>query len=101
MTADPTRLRFGPYAPPPLARGDRAFRLYRDCDVVVTGSTAARLPWPFCRSVSSALDETGLLASAELERAVMSEAAGGIGSGVGHGRRAGRVPGPGGRLRCR
>ena len=44
MTADPTRLRFGPYTPPAVKRGDRTFCLYRDADVVVTGWTDARLP---------------------------------------------------------
>jgi hypothetical protein len=47
--ADRVRLLFGPYCPPPLKRGDRAFCLFRDCDVVVTSWTDARLPWPRCR----------------------------------------------------
>jgi hypothetical protein len=31
------RLLRGPYKAPRLRRGDRAFCLFRDCDVVVTG----------------------------------------------------------------
>jgi hypothetical protein len=49
------KLLFGPYKAPPLKRGDRAFCLMRDCAVVVTGRTGARIPWPRCR----ALDSTG------------------------------------------
>ena len=37
MTVD--RLRFGPYKPPALKKGDRAFCLYRDANVVVTSWT--------------------------------------------------------------
>jgi hypothetical protein len=31
-----TQLLFGPYSPPNLHKGDRAFCLLRDCDVVIT-----------------------------------------------------------------
>jgi len=36
MTIDPTLLRFGPYTPPAVQKGDGAVCLYRDCDVGVT-----------------------------------------------------------------
>ena len=45
----PTDLLAGPYVPPKFKRGDRAFCLYRDCDVVVTAWTDARIPWPRCQ----------------------------------------------------
>jgi hypothetical protein len=51
MPADRTDLLYGPYRPPPLRRGDRVFCLYRDCDVVITGGSDARIPWPLCRRV--------------------------------------------------
>jgi hypothetical protein len=41
---DRVKLLFGPYRAPPLKRGDRAFCLFRDCDVVVTSFTDARIP---------------------------------------------------------
>jgi hypothetical protein len=43
-----TELLHGPYTPPPVRRGDRANCLYRDAEVVVTGWTEARIPWPRC-----------------------------------------------------
>jgi hypothetical protein len=47
VTADDrTRLLYGPYRPPRLRRGDRAFCLYRDGDVVITSWSNARIPWP-------------------------------------------------------
>jgi hypothetical protein len=46
MTADPSRLRFGPYAPPAVKKGDCSFCLYRDADVVITAWTDARIQWP-------------------------------------------------------
>ena len=64
----------GPYAPPVVRRGDRAFCLYRDCDVIVTGWSAARIPWPRCRAVGSG-SGSGLLISYELMRAIKTESA--------------------------
>jgi len=46
---DHVKLLHGPYQPPALKKGDRAFCLFRDADVIVTSWTAARLPWPRCR----------------------------------------------------
>jgi hypothetical protein len=44
------RLLHGPYLHPPLRRGDRTACLARDCDVVVTGTSTGRIPWPRCRA---------------------------------------------------
>lgn len=73
MTADPTRLRFGPYKPPRL-RNDRTFCLYLDCDAVVTRWTDAPVPWPRCRPAHSWRGVRGLLVTGELKRAIQSEA---------------------------
>jgi hypothetical protein len=72
--ADRTRLLHGPYVPPPLGKGDRAFCLYRDSDVVVTGWTAASLSWPRCRALHHR-GGSGLLVTTELRRAILSELA--------------------------
>ena len=69
------RLLFGPYHAPPLKRGDRATCLFRDCEVVVTGWTDARIPWPRCRALDSPGGGSGLLVDEELARAVRHEAA--------------------------
>jgi hypothetical protein len=47
---DRVRLLFGPYRPPALRRGDRATCLLRDGDVVITGWSGGRIPWPRCRA---------------------------------------------------
>jgi hypothetical protein len=41
--AERVKLLFGPYQAPPLNRGDRAVCLFRDCEVVITGRTDARM----------------------------------------------------------
>ena len=67
-----TELLFGPKKPPRLRRGDRAFCLYRDALVVVTGWSGAPAPWPLRRR----LDPTGgigPLVDDELARAVWHE----------------------------
>jgi hypothetical protein len=74
MASDPTRLRFGRYAPPALNWGGRAFCLYRDTVVVVTAWTDARLPWPRYRAIDSR-GGSGLLMTEELKRLVLSESA--------------------------
>ena len=48
------KLLFGPYAAPPLKRGARASCLFKDCDVIVTSWTDARISWPRCRPVRRA-----------------------------------------------
>ncbi len=68
-----TDLIAGPYLPPNLAKGDRTFCLYRDCDVVVSSWTAARIPWPRCRAIGSGAG-SGLLVTDELLRGIRTEA---------------------------
>jgi hypothetical protein len=75
MPGDSTRLRYGPYKPPRLRKGDRAFCYFRDCDVVVTAWTDAPLSWPRCRPLRHPGGYGGLLVTEELQRAILSEAA--------------------------
>jgi hypothetical protein len=44
--ADRVKLLHGPYRSPALRRGDRAFCLLRDRDVIVNGWSAVRISWP-------------------------------------------------------
>src|SRR5262249_55224824 len=69
------KLLHGPYRPPRLRRGDRASCLYKDCDVVVTGWTDARISWPRCRPVDVPRSHPSLLVADELARAVRQESA--------------------------
>jgi hypothetical protein len=71
---DRVRLLFGPYQAPALKRGDKATCLFRDCTVVVTSWTSARIPWPRCHAIDSA-GGSGLLVDEELARAVRNESA--------------------------
>jgi hypothetical protein len=73
-----SKLLFGPYRPPPLKRGDRAFCLLRDRDVVVTSWTDARISWPRCRPLDRPLGGSGILLDEELARAVLQESAAAI-----------------------
>ena len=76
MTRDArVHLLHGPHRAPPLKRGDRAACLFRDGDVVVTGWTDARIPWPRCRLPGGHGGGSGLLVDGELARAVRSESA--------------------------
>ncbi len=68
-----TRLLAGPYAPPPLRKGDRAHCLYRDCDVVITSWSDARISWPRRRALHGG--GSGLSVDDELRRAVLTESA--------------------------
>jgi hypothetical protein len=70
---DPDKVRFlhGPYRTPKLRRGDRAQCHYRDKDVIVTGISSARIPWPLCKPVGRGLP--GLLVEEELARAIRCE----------------------------
>jgi hypothetical protein len=72
---DKVKLLFGPYTPPPLRKGDRATCLYRDCDVVVTGWSDGRIPWPRCRSLEARGGAGGILVEEELARGVRGESA--------------------------
>jgi hypothetical protein len=69
-----TDLIAGPYIAPALKRGDRAFCIYRDCDVIVTTWTDARISWPRCRALGSGAG-SGLLVNEELARAIKTESA--------------------------
>jgi hypothetical protein len=71
---DRVKLLYGPYQAPPLKRGDKATCLFRDCTVVVTSWTSARIAWPRCRAIDSA-GGSGLLVDEELARAVRNESA--------------------------
>jgi hypothetical protein len=72
---DRVRLLHGPYRPPRLRRGDRATCLFKDCDVVVTGWTDARISWPRCRPVDAPRSHPSPLVDDELARAVRQESA--------------------------
>jgi hypothetical protein len=69
------KLLFRPYKAPRLRCGDRAFCLFRDCDVVITSLTAARISWPRCRALDSGGPGSGLLVDEELARAICQESA--------------------------
>jgi hypothetical protein len=75
---DKVKLLFGPYEPPPLRKGDRTSCLDRDADVVVTGWSDGRIPWPRCRALDSRGHGSGLLVEEELARPVRSESAAAI-----------------------
>src|SRR5262245_47396880 len=72
--ADRHVLHFSPYRPPPLRRGDRAFCLFRDRQVLITGWSDARIPWPRCRAIGIR-GGSGLLVDEVLARAVRNESA--------------------------
>lgn len=77
MARTPThkeKLIFGPHYPPPLRKGDRAFCFVRDCDVVITSWTDARISWPKCRSVGTR-GGYSMLVNEELARAIRNESA--------------------------
>jgi hypothetical protein len=68
-------LLFGPYKAPALQKGDRAFCLARDCDVVITSWTYALMRWLRCRALETHGGGSGLLVNEELARAVQHESA--------------------------
>jgi hypothetical protein len=72
-----TELLFGPSTPPDVQRGDRARCLYRDSEVVITGWTDARIPWPRCHPGKRG-GGAGLLVDEELAHAVCHESAAAI-----------------------
>jgi hypothetical protein len=71
--SDKVKLLGGPYRTPALRVGQRATCVYRDCDVIVTGWTDARIPWPLCKRQGRA--GPGLLVEEELARAIRTESA--------------------------
>src|SRR6266852_2058816 len=73
--AERYRLLQAPYLSPPLKRGDRTTCLYRDCEVVITSWTDARISWPRCRAVHHRRGGPGLLVDGELLRAIRIESA--------------------------
>jgi hypothetical protein len=73
--SDRVKLLHGPYRPPSLRVGDRATCLFRDCDVIVTGWTDARISWPRCRPLHVLRSHPSLLVDDELARAIRSESA--------------------------
>lgn len=76
---DRQRVRFlhGPYWPPAMKRGDRAFCLLRDCDVVITGWSDGRIRWPRCRALDSR-GGSGLLVDETLAWVIRHESAASI-----------------------
>jgi hypothetical protein len=70
---DPYQLHHRPYKAPGLRRGDRATCLFRDADVIITGWSDARIPWPRCRRPGTHGGGSGLLVDEELARAVRLE----------------------------
>jgi hypothetical protein len=72
---DRVKLLHGPYKAPRLRRGDRAFCLFRDGDVVVTGWTDARISCPRCRPLDVPRSHPSLLVNKELARAIRHESA--------------------------
>src|SRR5262249_18448887 len=67
------QLLHGPYAAPPLKRGAKAVCLYRDGDVIITGWSAGRIPWPRCRLPGTRGSGSGLLVDDEFARAIRCE----------------------------
>jgi hypothetical protein len=76
--ADRFALHFGPYQTPALKRGDRVTCLYKECDVVVTGWTDARISWPRCRPRGVPRSHPSLVVDEELARAIRHESAAAI-----------------------
>jgi hypothetical protein len=69
---DKVKLLHVPYKTPRLRRDDRATCLYRDKDVIITGISSGRIPWPLCLPAGSC-GHPGLLVEEELARAVRCE----------------------------
>ena len=69
-----TALLAGPYHPPALRIGSRAYCSFRKARVVITGRSNARIPWPLCRVINRR-GMPGLLVDKELMRAIRNESA--------------------------
>jgi hypothetical protein len=74
---DPDRVQLlhGPYRAPALRKGDRTTCLLRNCTVVVTSWTDARISWPRCRALDGTGGGSGILLDEELAHAVRCESA--------------------------
>jgi hypothetical protein len=73
---DLVKLIGGPYRPPRLKIGDVGTCLYRDCDVVITSTSDARIPWPRCRARDQVGGGgSGLLIDQTLALAIRTESA--------------------------
>jgi len=72
---DRVRLLHGPYNARACAGGHRAFCLFKDCEVIVTGWTHARISWPRCRPLDVPRSHPSLLVNEELARAIRHESA--------------------------
>src|SRR5262245_7099178 len=72
------KLLFGPYRAPVLQNGDRAFCLARDCDVIISSWTDARIPWPRCRALETHGGGSGILVDETLAWAIRHESAAAI-----------------------
>jgi hypothetical protein len=69
-----TALLAGPYTPPALRRGDRAFCLFQDTDVVITSFKHGRISWPRCRPIDAKRwRSSSILVNDELLRAIQTE----------------------------
>lgn len=75
MSAADTTLVFGPCTPPRgLRKGKRAYCLYYNAPVVVTGWSDARISWPRCQQKGQD-GGSGLLVDEELKRAIRTDSA--------------------------
>jgi hypothetical protein len=71
---DRVQLLAGPYHPPALRQGDRAFCLFRKARVIITGRTNGRIRWPLCLSAGG-FGRGGYFVCKELVRAIRNESA--------------------------
>ena len=68
------KLLAGPYRPPAVQVGDVTSCLYWDRDVVITGWSEGRIPWPMCKPLEG-YGRPRILVDDELARAIRTESA--------------------------